>query len=438
MSDSPKSSKPLVLGVVGAVVLAAIAGGYYVGVNTYKSKMQTQVTKIVNDANTASKTYLNGDFVLKSEKDESTDSFSHDRYVFKVFNDGDDKEFLSIIHDNSYGLTSVDTDIKFKFNTASADDPEVKELLTKLEQSLSGVSTFSALGKKYSTEISLTSNKFEKDGNSIEWGKGKFGVKDLPIESSGLATFAGALDSLNLKVADPSSPMNMSLNGLNFEADSDDAVIKFDKLSFDLGKDNASIDKWKTEVKAKNDFSQKKSSVDFQQSWDKLFVANTFTSLWINQFGDLKIEKFNSDLQFNDMNVATVLDKCKLENNAEGWAKISSCMQDLKGDDAAAVVMSIFSNANGLWKIGTKVNDSAVKLDLNFKVNGEVKEVFSLMKQVSLKVNLNLDKNLFDNVKPLAQFKELSQAYLVPKGDQLEAVLECSEAKCNLNGNKLF
>ena len=64
MSDSPKSSKPLVLGVVGAVVLAAIAGGYYVGVNTYKSKMQTQVTKIVNDANTASKTYLNGDFVL--------------------------------------------------------------------------------------------------------------------------------------------------------------------------------------------------------------------------------------------------------------------------------------------------------------------------------------------------------------------------------------
>ena len=345
---------------------------------------------------------------------------------------------MSIIHDNSYGLTSVDTDIKFKFNTASADDPEVKELLTKLEQSLSGVSTFSALGKKYSTEISLTSNKFEKDGNSIEWGKGKFGVKDLPIESSGLATFAGALDSLNLKVADPSSPMNMSLNGLNLEADSDDAFIKFDKLSFDLGKDNASIDKWKTEVKAKNDFSQKKSSVDFQQSWDKLFVANTFTSLWINQFGDLKIEKFNSDLQFNDMNVATVLDKCKLENNAEGWAKISSCMQDLKGDDAAAVVMSIFSNANGLWKIGTKVNDSAVKLDLNFKVNGEVKEVFSLMKQVSLKVNLNLDKNLFDNVKPLAQFKELSQAYLVPKGDQLEAVLECSEAKCNLNGNKLF
>ena len=253
-----------------------------------------------------------------------------------------------------------------------------------------------------------------------------------------MATFAGALDSLNLKVADPSSPMNMSLNGLNLEADSDDAFIKFDKLSFDLGKDNASIDKWKTEVKAKNDFSQKKSSVDFQQSWDKLFVANTFTSLWINQFGDLKIEKFNSDLQFNDMNVATVLDKCKLENNAEGWAKISSCMQDLKGDDAAAVVMSIFSNANGLWKIGTKVNDSAVKLDLNFKVNGEVKEVFSLMKQVSLKVNLNLDKNLFDNVKPLAQFKELSQAYLVPKGDQLEAVLECSEAKCNLNGNKLF
>ena len=69
-------SKSLVLGAVAGAVIVALAGGYYFGVKTAKGQTPNVIAKVVNDGNAVSQQYFDGSWLIKSEKDESADSFS--------------------------------------------------------------------------------------------------------------------------------------------------------------------------------------------------------------------------------------------------------------------------------------------------------------------------------------------------------------------------
>ena len=186
-------------------------------------------------------------------------------------------------------------------------------------------------------------------------------------------------------------------------------------------------------MKNKVDLSQKKASVEFGADLGNLDLVKV-----LPEIGDLKIENFKFDLQLNNLNAAGFLDKCKLNNTREDWYKISSCASGLNEADLTSASLVTVNNSSGLIKIDSKVNASAINLDFNYKVDGEAKNVFEILKLIKLNASLKFDKSLFDNVPALGELKSFAAPYVVDKGDKFEAVFDCAGAKCNLNGKKFF
>ena len=176
----------------------------------------------------------------------------------------------------------------------------------------------------------------------------------------------------------------------------------------------------------------------------ELYIAGNSGVIKVNidapteEIGDLKIENFKFDLQLNNLNAAGFLDKCKLNNTREDWYKISSCASGLNEADLTSASLVTVNNSSGLIKIDSKVNASAINLDFNYKVDGEAKNVFEILKLIKLNASLKFDKSLFDNVPALGELKSFAAPYVVDKGDKFEAVFDCAGAKCNLNGKKFF
>ena len=424
-------SKSLVLGAVAGAVIVALAGGYYFGVKTAKGQTPNVIAKVVNDGNAVSQQYFDGSWLIKSEKDESADSFSGDRYKIKLISKDDNKEYVTITGDNSYGLTSVTTDYKVKF--ADADDPDTKAFLSKLEQSISGTSTFSAFGKKLSSVISLADNKFEVSDGSIEWGKAEFSASDVDVENPQLANYSGFFEGLKINSKDDSAPLAINFESLKYDFDDSKAEVGLKSFNFKFADQLIALNGFKFDVKNKVDLSQKKASVEFGTDLGNLDLVKV-----LPEIGDLKIENFKFDLQLNNLNAAGFLDKCKLNNTREDWYKISSCASGLNEADLTSASLVTVNNSSGLIKIDSKVNASAINLDFNYKVDGEAKNVFEILKLIKLNASLKFDKSLFDNVPALGELKSFAAPYVVDKGDKFEAVFDCDGAKCNLNGKKFF
>ena len=433
-----KSAKPIVWGVVG-VVAVALGVAYYYGITTVKHRVNDRINHVVQNLNAYGQKYDKDAFTFDVTKDPEGDSFNHDRYNIKTFfkDIKEDGEILTVIADNTYGLGKVDTDFKIKF--AQTDTKELNAFTDLLGKSLDGHGTFNAFTKKSTVDLNLASNKYvePENGSIIEWKNGHVSIENTNPEYPELSQVKGNFDGLKLDVKDEDDENFLAeLSGVKFDLNDTKGDVNVAKFDLKLDDASFSFDNLDLGMRNKLDLSQKKASLEFIQNASKLNLSSKDEDV-----GTIKIENFKSDFQFNSLDVAGVLEACKLQNTREDWLKISTCLNEKKEKDSAQLtplLLGAIGDSDGNIDLSSKVNDANVKLNVNYQIPGKVDNAFTLMKIMNIKANASLERKIFDNVKSLKDLESSVLPYVVKKGDVYELVFECAQAQCKLNGQKLF
>ena len=166
MNDE-KSSGSSVKWIVAAAVLLGVAGASAViGLPMYEKSQHRQlcknsVTEINHKAITSN---ISVDFI----KDEASDSLFSDVYKYDFYNGS--KKIFTLVQDNQYGFTKVDSEIKLDPQSLDLPLHQVVEYLKTLKIN----SSYEIWADVLHTDFVLPAFSYKDDEVSVSWSEGTF------------------------------------------------------------------------------------------------------------------------------------------------------------------------------------------------------------------------------------------------------------------------
>lgn len=416
-----------------AVVVAAITLGLPIYM---QNKNQELIEKNVMHFNQDERMKSLG-ITIDSKKDEKSSSLFADRYDFNIYKSGEDsknEKIVSLIDENSYGFSSVESVIKFAVNDIA--DPELKKLL----ESFSIKSNYSVFLDKVSGVLEIKNTNLDLGGDKLSWG-------------NGLINFDAQNVSKNYINAASKSNWKFDIDSVSYESQSQD---KFDlqKMIINVGgtgelfKSNLSLDKIVFNSASDNLFaelnkfeSEYKTSLSDNEKFD-VFLKSTFKDLVLKTANQFDINNLSSELSFQNLSLKGITDKCKIDAplNEEKTDKLVDCMAALSEDELKEISITLLKGSNLKFNLSSIVLGG--KANLNIKLDlPDSSSILELVSGINLTTDVELDRKLVEKIATdynLPELKNFLDQYVTDENSSSYVIdISCKELQCKANGKPL-
>ena len=479
MNDE-KSSGSSVKWIVAAVVLLGVAGASAaIGLPMYEKSQHRQlcknsVTEINHKAITSN---ISVDFI----KDEASDSLFSDVYKYDFYNGS--KKIFTLVQDNQYGFTKVDSEIKLDPQSLDLPLHQVVEYLKTLKIN----SSYEIWADVLHTDFVLPAFSYKDDEVSVSWSEGTFsnsmrqaskGVSDLTNQDNHSKWDSFNLETSNFKVAMSgfsSERLSAALNEFSvyFVEDEEESSENADVASPSYSTTPADEAGSDAAVQANTEVAQAEAAQTEQSETeapvveekkakesDRFVIKNlkvnsaepefTGNKVLKNLSGDITVDQIVYDiagdaLVFDNLKFSAALsgiDYGYVEKTCKS-KDLGTCISDLDMQTANEFYGKFIGSAVYKINLSTLLNNGKIDLDANIDFGG-AKSTQELMTSTKVDMHLEFNKNtmsqLVENYPAFATVQQFINMYDKNNfADKYVTNFMCTNGivSCTINGTPL-